>query len=302
MPMPPTSREMEATAASSSAMMRLLVLAVSAYWLRLRTSKSLVAPGLIAWRCESVAVAWAMAAGRVAASGGKYQKPCGPNLARHAHAGAHRPMTASLPEPPAPQNPATRADIEGALAAHPGPVRFTAWHLPDVSLKNLDLHGCEFYGLRAPRADFSGGGLTEARFSGCDLNTTTWHGAKLAAAHFADCKLTGAHLTGAHTLGLIFERCLLISAHVHRLSFRREKLTGLDFHGADLTEADFRDAVLIGCNLRDAQVIGARFEGADLRGADLGALRLTDVSRFKGATISKAQAAGLVLALGLKLG
>ena len=45
MPMPPTSSEIEATAASSSAMIRLLLSAVSAIWLRLRTAKSLTSPG-----------------------------------------------------------------------------------------------------------------------------------------------------------------------------------------------------------------------------------------------------------------
>ena len=45
MPIPPTRSEIEATAASNSAMMRLLLSRVSASWRRLRTSKSLSAPG-----------------------------------------------------------------------------------------------------------------------------------------------------------------------------------------------------------------------------------------------------------------
>ena len=43
MPMPPTTSDIDATAASRSAMMRLLPSAVSAIWLRFRTEKSLVA-------------------------------------------------------------------------------------------------------------------------------------------------------------------------------------------------------------------------------------------------------------------
>jgi uncharacterized protein YjbI with pentapeptide repeats len=78
-------------------------------------------------------------------------------------------------------------------------------------------------------------------------------------------------------------------------------LDHLDFQDADLTGTDFREAVLIGCNLRDANVTGARFEGADLRGADLGNLRLADASGFKGAVISKQQAAALLSGLGLKV-
>jgi uncharacterized protein YjbI with pentapeptide repeats len=78
-------------------------------------------------------------------------------------------------------------------------------------------------------------------------------------------------------------------------------LEGIDFQDADLTAADFRQAVLTNCSLREANVTGARFEDADLRGADLGALRLMDASRFKGAVISKQQAAVLLSSLGLKV-
>jgi uncharacterized protein YjbI with pentapeptide repeats len=123
----------------------------------------------------------------------------------------------------------------------------------------------------------------------------------LSAAAFQDCKLTGAQIVDARTLGLTFERCLLVSAQLHGLSFRRAELDGIDFHGADLSEADFRDAVLMNCNLREAGITGARFDGADLRGADLGELRLLDAPKFKGAIISMQQAALLLSGLGLKV-
>jgi hypothetical protein len=45
MPMPPTSSEMDATDASSSAITRLDPSAASWIWLRLRTEKSLVSAG-----------------------------------------------------------------------------------------------------------------------------------------------------------------------------------------------------------------------------------------------------------------
>lgn len=110
--------------------------------------------------------------------------------------------------------------------------------------------------------------------------------------------MTGIQTNGARTLRLAFERRLLISAQLHGLSFRRRRLSGIDFHGAELTEVGFRETVFVECNLREANVTDARFEGADLRGADLGNLRIGDVSRFKGATISKAQAATLLASLG----
>jgi uncharacterized protein YjbI with pentapeptide repeats len=46
---------------------------------------------------------------------------------------------------------------------------------------------------------------------------------------------------------------------------------------------------------------GCRFDGADLRGADLGGLRLVDASLFRGATISREQAAQLLAELGLNI-
>ena len=55
------------------------------------------------------------------------------------------------------------------------------------------------------------------------------------------------------------------------------------------------------CSLRDAVLTDARFEGADLRGTDIGGVRLEDARRFKGATISRAQAAELLSELGLNV-
>ena len=56
MPMPPTKSDIDATAARRSAMMRLLPSAVSAIWLRFRTEKSLLVPGLIRWRRARISV------------------------------------------------------------------------------------------------------------------------------------------------------------------------------------------------------------------------------------------------------
>ncbi len=61
MPMPPTTREIEATAANSSAMIRLLVSAVSAIWLKLRTEKSFGSPARTRCLRVRISVAWAIA-------------------------------------------------------------------------------------------------------------------------------------------------------------------------------------------------------------------------------------------------
>lgn len=210
-------------------------------------------------------------------------------------------MRATLVEASAPDGIASHRDVEAMLQQHASLVRFIGWDLTDLSLKGLDFHGCEFVRCRGGRADFSSCDMTDTRFNACDFNNANWRRATLSAAIFQDCKLTGVRIVDARTLGLMFERCLLVSAQLHGLSFRRAELKSLDFQGADLTEVDFREAVLIQCDMRDANVTGARFEGADLRGADLGTLRLSDASKFKGAIISKQQAAILLSSLGLKV-
>jgi uncharacterized protein YjbI with pentapeptide repeats len=210
-------------------------------------------------------------------------------------------MRNPLIEAPAPDELATRCEMQRALPGEGARVRFVGWSLAEADLKGLDFRECEFVRCRAAHADFSTCDLTEARFISCDLNNTHWRRAALSSALFQDCKLTGAQIVGARTLGLAFERCLLINAQLHGLSFRRAKLDNIDFQDADLCEADFREAVLTGCSLREANVTGARFEGADLRGADLGNLRLANASCFKGAIISKQQAAVLLNGLGLRV-
>ena len=205
-----------------------------------------------------------------------------------------------LHEPSAPSGLADRAAVETALETA-GPARFIGWNLSAADLGGLDLHGCNFVRCRGGKADFSSTDLTEASFEGSDLNNTTWRGARLSAAQFSDCKLTGAQFQEASTLGLCFLRSLLVNASLRRFSFRRQSLEGIDFSGADLVGCDFREAVLLECSLRDANIADARFEDADLRGADLGALRLADAGRFRGAVISKRQAADLLSGLGLKV-
>jgi uncharacterized protein YjbI with pentapeptide repeats len=86
------------------------------------------------------------------------------------------------------------------------------------------------------------------------------------------------------------------------LAFESNIFAVLTFSQADLRKADFREVNFEECSLRDANLGGARFDKADLRGADLGGLRLDDASLYRGATISRAQAAQLLAELGLKLG
>lgn len=208
-----------------------------------------------------------------------------------------------------------------ALATPGTPVTLISCELDHADLSDLILNGwtfdnctfrhAKFSGAKLERsqwlngkgaqADFTGTDLAEAKFTGCDLNNTRYRGANLAQAGFRRCKLTGADFNSAKTFDLTFEECRLGDAHLRGVSFHKMQLKQLDFQNADLHACDFREAVFEDCSLRDAAVDNARFEGADLRGTDLGGIRLENARHFKGATISKAQAAELLSQLGLRV-
>jgi len=128
-------------------------------------------------------------------------------------------------------------------------------------------------------------------FSDCDFNNGSFRGATLTSTRFSACKLTGVDLAEVHTFDIAFLDCLLVAARLPKVTFRKEKLVGIDFSMADLSDCDFRDAVFERSSLREANIERANFAGADLRGADLGGLNLLrDRQRFRGAVISAAQA------------
>lgn len=211
------------------------------------------------------------------------------------------PPKPAMFEPTPPNGGADRGLIESLLESRRAPVRFIEWKVNDVDLSGLDLTECEFVRCGVARTKFTSCPLIEARFDACDLNNTIWDGARLGAAPFFDCKLTGALFRDVTALNLDFRRCLMVSAYLRGVSFRRKELEALNFQGADLAGCDFREAKFTDCVLRDANVTDAKFQDADLRGADLGALSLNEAHRFKGALISKQQAAELLRGLGLNV-
>ena len=179
--------------------------------------------------------------------------------------------------------------------------RFDRCSLRETKLIGAVLDGAVFTACRGGFADFRAARMSEASLQSCDFNNATFAEAVLTQARIAGCKLVGADLGKAGTTGLILSDSLLCDARLKGVSLRRASLTGVDFTGADLAACDFREAVFDLCSLREANVTGARFDGADLRGADLGGLRLADASKFKGALVSRRQAADLVAQLGLQV-
>ncbi len=181
------------------------------------------------------------------------------------------------------------------------------WRFERCSLRRTDLgkallEGAQFLSCRGPFANFFSADLTEATIRSCDFNNAGFRHARLTAARITGSKLIGADLTDARIIDLHCEEVLLAGAKLAGLDFRKRHWLRVDWSQADLRKADLRETSFEACSLRDALLAGARFDKADLRGADLGGLRLVDAGLFRGATISREQAAQLLAELGLKLG
>lgn len=207
------------------------------------------------------------------------------------------------------------------LAALGAPHRLIGCDLEEADLSGLDLSGWVFEqcdlrrarlaGARCERslwqscrgafADFTGCDLSEARFVACDFNNAMLRRSTLEEARFLRCKCTGADFSEVKAITLHIEETLLIDARLAGLSFRKAQLVRVDFSRSDLRKCDFRMTSFEACSLREAQTHGARFEQADLRGADLGGIGLGDAARFRGATISREQAAQLLAEVGLNV-
>ncbi|SNS48259.1 Uncharacterized protein YjbI, contains pentapeptide repeats [Sphingomonas laterariae] len=182
----------------------------------------------------------------------------------------------------------------------------TDWQFERCNLRRADFskaisEGTHWRSCRGPFASFSGSQLDGAKFTSSDFNNADFRRSSLANATFHGCKLTGADLADARGMDIGFEESLLINAKLNGHVFRGRTLKRVDFSQADLRNCDFRSTIFEECQLRETLVAGARFAGADLRAADLGGLRLSDASTFRGAIISRDQAGQLLAEFGLQV-
>ena len=138
-------------------------------------------------------------------------------------------------------------------------------------LREIDLRGCRFVGVRYAQAvfqdcelgevDLTGATITKAAFVGIRAPKACFRGLTLAVGCFAlGCRLEGADFSGAR---------------LHEVSFREAPLRGADFSRAEIRGCDFS-----GCDLREsrfhaADARGSRLVRADLSGADLGSCNLS---------------------------
>lgn len=217
----------------------------------------------------------------------------------------------------------TRRNFEAAIAKATMPVMVTDCDMEGVDLSRLDLTGFTFEscamidvdlsyvtaprtlwkGCRSRKVVMRGADLSDARVEGGDWNNSDWQAAKLAGTKIRRAKLTGASFKEARTMGISFEDCLMQSAELVGISFRRMKLGRCDMGRADVRECDMRQASFAeGSSLAGAMISGAKFQDADLREVDLSGHGLDSVKHLFGARISMHQAAAMVAAAGLRVG
>jgi fluoroquinolone resistance protein len=104
--------------------------------------------------------------------------------------------------------------------------------------------------------------------------------------------------------GIEMDRCNLMGARLHRVSFARSfgrsvvrvagSLTDCNLELADLAQARMPGCVLARSRLREADLTQADLEGADLTGADL-FQAIVDEARLAGADLRGAEVSGLDL-------
>ena len=182
----------------------------------------------------------------------------------------------------------------------------SGWNFEKCSLVGCSFNGAVleravFLGCRASGSSFLIAILTEAVIDGGDFSNSSFRGATLASTRMAHCKMVGADLSETKAMGLEVEDVLFTFGLLPKMSFFKMTLKQIDFSEADLRSCNFRETVFEECSLKNANLTDCRFERADLRSADLGGVKLTDAKRFKGATISKRQAADLLSQLGLQV-
>lgn len=212
--------------------------------------------------------------------------------------------------------------MEAAIRAATKPVRFVDCDLQEADLSRLDLSGFTFerctlieadlshvvaqrttwIGCRARKSLLRGADLTDAVFKGGDWNNSEWRGAMIPGARITGLKLTGADMTDMRALGAAFEDCLMQSAVLAGMSFRKQALGRCDMARADLTGCDLRETQFSeGSSIAHARIPDARFEGTDLRNVDISGHGVASLPMLSGARITHMQAAAIVASAGLKV-
>ena len=134
--------------------------------------------------------------------------------------------------------------------------------------------------------DLTKSNLIQANGEKLQIDATKFHRSVLDQADFSSASLGASDFT---------------ECNLSEVVFKDANLQETVFLSADINSANFSHANLIGADFSNSVLTASCFDGADLRGADLGGVQLSDARRFKGAVISKSQAASLLGQLGLRV-
>lgn len=175
----------------------------------------------------------------------------------------------------------------------------------ELVLRDSDLRGLQFAGLRADGLDLGECDLRDSTLSGVKWRGCTLRNARLDAADFSDAVLRmcdfddvrapharftrarfeNSRARGARLDEADFSSAVLTDTDLSRASLRGARLdgvsaTGVDLRGSDLRGASLRNAVLSDADLRGADLTDADLRDANLRGADLRGVAGLDAARF----------------------
>ncbi len=184
-----------------------------------------------------------------------------------------------------------------------------------VLLREIDLRGCRFAGIRYAQAVFQDCDLGEVDFTSADITKAAFIGIRATKACFrglslaAGCFALGCHLEGADFSSARLNEVSFRDAPLRGANFSHAQLRGSDFSGCDLREsryyaADARGAWLVRADLSDADLGSWNLAGAVLQHAllartdlshanlhesDLARIRVRDKVRFEGAVFTRAR-------------
>ena len=146
------------------------------------------------------------------------------------------------------------------------------------SLANLDLSGLDLSGGILTRADLSGCNLERTNLSGADLSGAVLKNSLMADADLNSCNLSAANLSGAAAPRVNFASSDMAGSNMTGSLFGQADMTGANLNRADMTGADLSGANLKGAQGHDMIATGAiiyescldegDFSGADFTSAD----------------------------------
>ena len=176
---------------------------------------------------------------------------------------------------------------------------------PGEVVEAVDLEACRFDGCVLEGAVLRRCTFTECVFTGCNLSRVDLDGSRFVDCRFVECKALAVEWSRAAPAPLSarpwdLERCRLDLGSFQEGPVNGSRLVDCSLREADFAGADCRDVDLAGSDLTGAVFVGTDLRGASLVGAGGYAFDPAQ-NRVRGLRLGAADAAGLLLAMGMLL-